>query len=226
MSLICMLTYKYDSISPWFDACFKPSVKHFLVDFSKQRRKSRRDTILLISVALQHAIQNEDWEDVSYARSRLLQFYKEDSLGILIRSRYKESAENEKASLYYLNREVKKGNKSRLNKLAKNVTVKTNDGEKTKRIILSNQEDIEKEVTKYFTKLFHGYHTANGKVGDQPFQPNFSEIDYFLHGLGQLNDHDSDALTRDITLEEVQWAVKESAGNKSPGLDGLTTEFY
>ena len=37
---------------------------------------------------------------------------------------------------------------------------------------------------------------------------------------------ESDNLTTEITLEEVKTAIKESATNKSPGLDGITAEFY
>ena len=47
-----------------------------------------------------------------------------------------------------------------------------------------------------------------------------------MNGVGQLGKTDSDKLTDPITLEEVEESIKQSASNKSPGLDGLTAEFY
>ena len=31
---------------------------------------------------------------------------------------------------------------------------------------------------------------------------------------------------KDITKEEVRWAIRESKRNKAPGMDGLSVEFY
>ena len=150
---------KYNTISDWFDLSFKPSMRNFLMLFSKERAKSRRDTLLFHSVALQLAVKSGDWEKVSFARSKLDQMSKEDSLGLVVRSRDQESSEQEKASLFHLNREVKKGKLSRLDKLAKIVVKHKNGVEIEEKIILHEREQIEEEVVGYFTKLFQGYHT-------------------------------------------------------------------
>ena len=47
-----------------------------------------------------------------------------------------------------------------------------------------------------------------------------------MEGLGKLNDADSDKLHEDIGMEELDEVVKDCGNNKSPGLDGLTYEFY
>ena len=53
---------KYISISEWFNFCFKPSIQNFLINFSKARMKSRRDTIFFTSIALQNATREKNWE--------------------------------------------------------------------------------------------------------------------------------------------------------------------
>ena len=124
----------YESISEWFDLCFKPSIRNFLINFSKARNKSRKDTIIFYSTALQHAISQSDWETVAFARSKLSQFQQEDAMGLAVRSRYQENAEKERASLFHLNREVKKGKLSRIEKLAKKVKVLKNGNVAEERI--------------------------------------------------------------------------------------------
>ena len=80
----------FNHISDWFNDSFKPSIKNFLINFSKASSKSRKDTVLFLSVALQLAVQEGNWEQAAYARSRLDQMNKEDSFGLVIRSRHNE----------------------------------------------------------------------------------------------------------------------------------------
>ena len=89
----------YKSVSVWFDKVFKPSVRAFLMDFSRERSKSRRDTVSFFSVALQEAIKVNDWKTVSYVRSKLKNMHKEDSVGLIVRSRYSENLEGERKGL-------------------------------------------------------------------------------------------------------------------------------
>ena len=92
----------------------------------------------------------------------------------------------------------------RIEKLAKEVEVVKDGVKTTKRIILSEKEDIEEEVVSYFSNLFQGYHTSNGSLGNKPFLPNYSDMNFFLRGVGRLEDAESDLLTKEITLEEVR----------------------
>ena len=41
-----------------------------------------------------------------------------------------------------------------------------------------------------------------------------------------ISDDDKDLLDTPITYEEIAGALKDLANNKSPGSDGLTTNFY
>ena len=56
--------------------------------------------------------------------------------------------------------------------------------------------------------------------------PDYSELDYFLDGLSSMPDMVRDDMVKEMTLEELEFIVKNFNPNKSPGLDGLVNEFY
>ena len=47
-----------------------------------------------------------------------------------------------------------------------------------------------------------------------------------MEGLGVLNKSNSASLHRDAGEEELEEVIKDCDNNKSPGLDGLSYEFY
>ena len=56
---------------------------------------------------------------------------------------------------------------------------------------------------------------------------NDIEMNFFLNKIeNSLNEEEKSSLEGMITTEEVHRELKEMQGNKSPGLDGLTKEFY
>ena len=188
------------------------------MDFSTLRQQCRRDTRHFLLHYLQRAAEDEDLELMSYIRSRLKRITMEDSKGLVIRSKVRENIDDERLSLFHLNREMKKGKKSSLSKLCKTVN--------KKRIIMEDQEEIHGMAVNFFSSLFQGYHTTNGEIRDFPFSPSFERLDFFLKGLGSLSTMEAEGMIEEITLEEVEDVVKNSSNNKSPGLDGLNYEFY
>ena len=81
-------------------------------------------------------------------------------------------------------------------------------------------------MTNFFTKLFQGYHGQNAEVTNDVFEPKFENLNFFLRGLGQLDNVSAETMIKEITEDEVKLAIEKSKGNKSPGLDGITYEFY
>ena len=81
-------------------------------------------------------------------------------------------------------------------------------------------------ITKYFSALFQGCLDANGEINETPFEPDFSQLDYFLDGVGTLPDIAAESMVSEVNLEEVVEVIKAAASNKSPGLDGISYEFY
>ena len=74
------------------------------------RNKARTDTKRYFFLCLDFALQDQNWEEVTYLRSRIKTMLQEDLDGLVTRSRTKEHAEEERGSIYHLNREVKQGN--------------------------------------------------------------------------------------------------------------------
>jgi hypothetical protein len=56
--------------------------------------------------------------------------------------------------------------------------------------------------------------------------PNPAHFPTFLNGLPRLSQLERDSLEVPFTLPELAAAVDEAAANKTPGLDGLSYEFY
>ena len=136
-------------------------------------------------------------------------------MGFMIRSRFGETIETEKSSLFYMNRENKNFAKNSLNEL------------KINNQVISDKNTIEKAVLDYFGALFNGHHDRNGLDSGQPFQPDYSGLPDFLAGLGCLSQESQDNLIKDLAYDEIKNIVKKDcSSNKSPGLDGLPYEFY
>ena len=90
----------------------------------------------------------------------------------------------------------------------------------------SNQVVIEEEVTNFFHALFNGYHNENMENTGKTFQADNSDLNLFLRDLATLSDSDRDGLVNEMTMDELEEIVKECDRNKSPGLDGISYEFY
>jgi hypothetical protein len=90
---------------------------------------------------------------------------------------------------------------------------------------------IEAEVTRYFEALFQGRHAVgagNSVPSDSgsPFQPKFDRLGDFLAGLPRLPADESALLDLPVNIPDLEEAVREAAVGRSPGLDGLSYEFY
>ena len=89
-----------------------------------------------------------------------------------------------------------------------------------------DKDNIEESITKFFHALFNGHHNASLEDTGEPFKADDSELDYFLQDLSALPDNERDNLVKEIKIEELEEIVGKCTRNKSPGLDGLSYEFY
>ena len=57
---------------------------------------------------------------------------------------------------------------------------------------------------------------------------NLEEMDKFLekYNFPKLNQKETEDLNRPITSTEIETVIRNLPGNKSPGPDGFTAEFY
>ena len=205
---------KFGDLADWWDVLAKKEIRMFLQHFSAARSRTRRQLKELLCFMLDKALSEKNWNEVAMVRGKLQTMMYRDNMGFLVRSRFKENQEVEKASLYHINREKKNAQGGNLEELV------INGGVETDRV------KVEKEVTNFFGKLFRGQHGRNGTDTGKPFQPDNTYLDEFLQGLGKLSPQSQQEMESPIKEDELEDALKKAANNKSPGLDGLPYEFY
>ena len=112
-------------------------------------------------------MQSKKWEEVARVKEKLTKLLEEDSAGYVIRSRFKNNASNEVASLYHANQEMKNSKKNSLNKL------------KIDGVVESDAKVIEDKVVHFFNALFNGHHDAKLVDTGVPFVPDYSGLDSY-----------------------------------------------
>ena len=204
---------KYAKISDWWDIVAKPEIKEFCIMFSKHRRLTRNETYKFLLSYLKIVLADNNWEEIVRVKEKLHSMVIQDSLGIVIRSRNQQNAEEERGSIYHAVREAKNG-KNNIH------TIKV-DG-----TVVRDSEQIEKVVTSFFTALLNGHHNNKLENTGTPFIPDYTHLNKYLRDLGSLDNEESSRLHSSIKIEELEYVLKGCKNNKSPGLDGLTYEFY
>ena len=204
---------KFSDLAEWWDRFAKPEIKEFCIGFSSNRKCQRSQTKKFLLSYLKLVLVKKDWDEVARVKEKLNGMMKADAMGFVVRSRFKQNAEEEQASVYHAAREVK-NDKNNLNSI------------KIAGKVVKDRQVIEDEILKYFGALFNGHHDVNLVDTGVSFIPDNQYLGDFLEGLGSLNDNDSDVMHKNIDMEELDEVVKNCENNKSPGLDGLTYEFY
>ena len=200
-------------ISEWWDKHAKPNIKDFCIGFSINRKIQRNQTKQYLLSYLKLVLTDKDWNEVARVKGKLHSMLQADAQGVVVRSRFQQNSDNERASLFHSARELKNTKNSLGSLKIGNRTVK-------------DEQTIEAKVVKFFGALLNGHHNADLEDTGVPFVPNNEHLGELLEGLGTLDDVDRDKLHKDITLEELEDVIKHCDNNKSPGLDGLTYEFY
>jgi hypothetical protein len=59
-----------------------------------------------------------------------------------------------------------------------------------------------------------------------PFSPNFDRLPDFLAGVSALSAEERDLVDLPVNLPDLEKAVEAASAGRSPGLDGLSYEFY
>ena len=206
---------EFHDIANWWDLLAKPAIREFCIDVSERLSFVRKNTKRFLFSYLTLVTKKGNWNEVVRVREDLKRKLLKESMGFVIRSRHKENLEDEKSSLFYLNRENKNFSKCSLNKL------------KINNKITSDKKTIESAVLKYFGALFNGHHDRNCKDSGRPFKPDYSGLPDFLENLGSLSDDSQEKLIQKLNFDDLTNIVlKKCDKNKSPGLDGLPYEFY
>ena len=203
----------FSDLADWWDIHAKPAIKQFCIEFSRHRKSVRRDTARFLLSLLKIAVLEKNWSEVARIKEKIKLMAMEDAMGFLVRSRYKQNAEEENASMFHAAREIK-NDKNNINEL------------KINGIKVDDHGILEQTVKNYFGALFNGHHNSKLEDTGSPFIPDDSHLADFLTGIGTLSEEESKAMETPIEMEELDFIIKKCKRNKSPGLDGLPYEFF
>ena len=192
----------------------KESVSSFLKQYRIRRSRTRRDTTDFLYCLLELAITERDYPEIQRIKAALKDLVLEDAWGVAIRSRVSSEIEDEAAGIFHLNQEKNRASKCSLS------SMKIGD------VIETDREKIVTEVMDFFKPLFEGRHRSGGSVSDSTFSQDKSLLNYFLDGLPKLSSASKRKLEQPVSLEEYEQMLDKLPNNKSPGLDGLSYEFY
>ena len=156
---------------------------------------------------IQTVTENEKYVEYLQAKGEWEKLVRKKTNGIILRSKAKWSEEGEKSTKYFLNLEKRNYNQKCIKKLIGN-----NGSE------ITGQNEIIEEQRRFYEDLYSSkLKNTNDKLLDE----------YFLNNnLPKLNDELKNLCEQELTIEECGKALKQLDNNKSPGADGLTTNFY
>ncbi len=146
----------------------------------------------------------QDKERFVQIKAEIEEYEKGKSKGAIIRSRAQYALEGERSTKFFLNLEKKKQRKKHITEL---------ENEKGDRI--TDFVEIIREVEHFYKELFKKEGVKQECVED------------VLNTVSaRLSESEKNICERDIGIEEIKEAIKQTKKNKSPGSDGLTHEFY
>lgn len=147
---------------------------------------------------------NFDINKYEQLKDRLLFLEQDLCNGAILRSKAKWAIESDKNTKYFLNLEKYRQSNNCVSELITESGTEVND-----------TNSILEEEFNYYKKLYSCIDIEN------------EEIDSFLAGVsGQITQEEKLICDRDIEYNEIYEALNSMTRNKSPGSDGLTSEFY
>lgn len=180
--------------------------RNYCSNIAKYKRAQEEDiisTITYLSSRCPDSLSVEENNTLCEYQQKLDELYKSKAKGAFIWSRRRWLEEGEQISAYFFRLE-KSQIKNNIHQL---------------KIGNSVSEDP-KEIAKYCSEFYKNLYSS---------QFSYDSTISFMDSVGN-NDYisapDKDLCDRPITLTEVVESIKDLKVNKSPGVDGLTSEFY
>ena len=212
----------FEDAADWWDMFAKPALITFCKSISVALAKKRRVFKNFLFALLRVATRSENWTLVTQTKEKLQTIFNFEAHGLIIRSREKQNAEEESASLYHLSKIPKSGLTSL--KVSEDGVVGYKAGANMQ--VTRDQDRIEQKTVHFMNALLNGRQDQKLQDTGVTFQPDYSDLEYFLSSLSQLSQDSQNSLVVPLTFEEVEGVLKSCQNGKAPGLDGLPYEFY
>ena len=207
--LINSLVIRYNQLSKkniW--EVLKVKIKEYTISYCYKHSKTQQSEIIQLQKKLDRMCTNTDSneDEMENIKSKLDSLLEKEAKGAFIRSKAEWCDKGEKCSKFFLNLEAKRQVKNVIEKL------KGHDGN-----VVSKDSDILNEISFFYENLFKAEKIETTRITnylDNVLLPN------------KLSKHDETLSNKTINSKEIKKAVDKLKLNKSPGIDGLTPEFY
>ena len=206
----------WDSVGGLWDV-IKFKVKDYSIRYSKKYKKVKNDLKIELETKIEE-LKNSIAENKNKAdaldilhpqlhslQDQLNNILREEVQGAIIRSRAQWVEEGERSTKYFLG--LEKSNQKRKS-LTKLIT--------ESKTILTSQNDISNHVVSFYQKLFTSSNPRHKNVSDYVASSDLQQISPEL----------SAELDCPLDEAELDSIVKNLSPNKTPGMDGLSSEFY
>lgn len=147
----------------------------------------------------------EELTELNSLQKQFDEIYLEKASGAFVRSRARWIEEGEKNTTYFYGLEKSRQSKKRICKL------KIND------IVIEDPSQINEEVQLFYSDLY------SSNFHKEDCESFFTQIKSNIKRIGE---NDKIRLEDKINLQEIENALKKMKNGKSPGIDGLTSEFF
>ena len=173
---------------------------------NEKKEKDVEDKIDNLEYEVQNNLSQENFEKLEKECEELKNLREEKIEGLRIRSRARWHELGEKSTSYFLNLE----NRNFVNKTIQEL--KTEQG-----TTVTNIKDILNEQKNFYENLY-----SDKQLNDNvDITETLQECNY-----NTLSEENKQKLEGEITYKELLSVLKKSKNNKSPGLDGYTSEFF
>ena len=191
----------------------KGSIRNVTIKYASKKKKIENQNekklntdICFIESQIENTVNNEELDrlkaNLDKTRNDLNVILENKINGMILRSKVEKVEFDEKNTKYFSNIEKKKSEAKIINRLKLN-------GD-----IISDTSDILNASMLFYSKLYCK------KDQDE------SDIDFFNTSMPKLNDLEKQKCEGLLTEHECFSALKDMKNGKSPGSDGITTEFY
>jgi exonuclease III len=198
--------HRFSKLQTWWDVG-KDRIKDLSQQFSltKTHVFKTRQKELKNDIARLESITDEP--DVvtllTEQRSTLERLERVQLRGAWIRSRFQFVNDSDTPSKYFFNLEKRRGKKKMLS------FIRSESGQ-----IIDDDNEIRKHARSFYQNLYH------------PEPVNLEDQSTLLDDLPKLSQESHDLLDDPLLYDEMTKAVGMMNNNKSPGIDGLPSEFY
>ena len=188
---------------------FKRKVKDFSIYYAKNTKKETGILIRKIENEIS-LLENDpnvvcDMNKKRALEAQLDNLCNSKAKGAQVRSRYKWITEGEKNTKYFLGLETKQQSSNIIRKL-----------KSIENVVYTSQSDIMGEMCSFYEKLY-----TSQNISDVDIDTYLADID-----TPKLSSVEKELCDAFPSLDECREAVFAMKVNKSPGLDGLPSEFY